>query len=84
VPRYCRECEVRFACHGECPKNRFIETPGGEPGLNYPCTVYKAFFLHINKSMRIIAEDCSPHDALRIWAVPVTETLAKNRESRYD
>ncbi len=31
LPRYCRECEVRFACHGECPKNRFTETPDGEP-----------------------------------------------------
>ena len=44
LPRYCRECPVRFACHGECPRNRFIETPDGEPGLNYLCAGYKAFF----------------------------------------
>ena len=56
LPRYCRECEVRFACHGECPKNRFIETPDGEPGLNYLCAGYKAFFIHVNKPMRIMAE----------------------------
>jgi uncharacterized protein len=37
LPAYCRSCSVRFACHGECPKNRFIETPDGEPGLNYLC-----------------------------------------------
>ncbi|MCB0027576.1 MAG: anaerobic sulfatase maturase, partial [Anaerolineales bacterium] len=37
LPKYCRDCEVRFACHGGCPKNRFIKTPGGEPGLNYLC-----------------------------------------------
>ena len=37
LPRYCRECDVRFACHGECPKNRFILTPDGDPGLNYLC-----------------------------------------------
>lgn len=56
LPRYCRECEVRFACHGECPKNRFIETPDGEPGLNYLCDGYKAFFTHIDRPMRIMAE----------------------------
>jgi len=55
LPRYCRECEVRFACHGECPKNRFIETLDGEPGLNYLCAGYKAFFIHINRPMRIMA-----------------------------
>jgi len=56
LPRYCRECEVRFACHGGCPKNRFIETPDGEPGLNYLCAGYKAFFNHIDRPMRIMAE----------------------------
>jgi len=44
LPLYCRECPVRFACHGECPRNRFISTPEGEPGLNYLCAGYKAFF----------------------------------------
>jgi len=56
LPRYCRACEVRFACHGECPKNRFIETPDGEPGLNYLCAGYKAFFNHIDRPMRIMAQ----------------------------
>ena len=55
LPRYCRECEVRFACHGECPRNRFITTPDGEPGLNYLCAGYKAFFNHIDKPMRLMA-----------------------------
>ncbi len=56
LPRYCRECEVLFACHGECPKNRFVETPNGEPGLNYLCGGYRAFFNHIDRPMRIMAE----------------------------
>ncbi len=56
LPRYCRECDVRFACHGECPKNRFIETPDGERGLNYLCAGYKMFFNHVDRPMRTMAE----------------------------
>lgn len=55
LPRYCWECEVRFACHGECPKHRFIRTPAGEPGLNYLCAGYKRFFTHIDPLMRRMA-----------------------------
>ncbi len=56
LPRYCRECEVRFACHGECPKHRFIRTPDGEWGLNYLCAGYKRFFNHIDPYMRTMAQ----------------------------
>lgn len=52
LPRYCRECDVKFACNGECPKHRFITTPEGEPGLNYLCAGYKTFFRHIDPYMR--------------------------------
>jgi uncharacterized protein len=52
LPRYCRECDVRFACHGECPKHRFIRTPDGEPGLNYLCMAYKQFFRHVDPCMK--------------------------------
>jgi uncharacterized protein len=57
LPRYCRECEVRFVCHGGCPKNRFIDTPDGEPGLNYLCEGYRAFFNTIDQPMRYMAAE---------------------------
>ena len=56
LPGYCLECDVRFACHGGCPKDRFIETPDGEPGLNYLCAGYKDFFHHVDRSMRFMSE----------------------------
>ena len=56
LPKYCRECEVRFACHGGCPKDRFISTPDGEPGLNYLCAGYKIFFNHINEPMQTMSQ----------------------------
>ena len=54
LPQYCLDCDVRFACHGECPKNRFIETPTGEPGLNYLCAGYKGFFHRVNEPLKIL------------------------------
>lgn len=55
LPRCCRACEVRFACNGGCPKNRFIRTQDGEVGLNYLCEGYRAFFNHIDPAMRFMA-----------------------------
>ena len=55
LPRYCRECPVLSICNGECPRNRFSKTPDGEPGMNYLCAGYKAFFEHADKPMRIMA-----------------------------
>jgi len=56
LPAYCRSCEVRFACNGECPRNRFTLAPDGEPGLNYLCAGYKSFFTHIDGPMRLMAQ----------------------------
>ncbi len=55
LPRICRECPVRFACHGDCPKHRFVATGPGEPGLSYLCPSYRKFFTHIDPAMRQMA-----------------------------
>ncbi|HWR16887.1 MAG TPA: anaerobic sulfatase maturase [Terriglobales bacterium] len=57
LPRLCRECDVRFACNGECPKHRFSKTSEGEPGLNYLCPAYKRFFHHIDPYMRFMVSE---------------------------
>jgi len=46
LPRTCLECEVLSMCYGECPKNRFSQTPDGQEGLNYLCAGYRRFFNH--------------------------------------
>jgi uncharacterized protein len=72
LPRYCRECDVRFACHGGCPKDRFINSPDDEPGLNYLCPGYKMFFHHVDRPMRIMADllrrNRAPAEIMQMYA----------------
>ncbi|EJM63952.1 anaerobic sulfatase-maturating enzyme [Pseudomonas sp. GM49] len=56
LPTMCRQCDYRFACHGECPKNRFMTAPNGEPGLNYLCPAYKKYFRHLTPYMNAMAQ----------------------------
>lgn len=56
LPNYCKQCDYLFACHGECPKNRFAHTPDGDSGLNYLCPSYQKYFKHISQYMHAMAK----------------------------
>lgn len=59
LPAQCRSCRYLFACHGECPKNRFVRTSSGEPGLNYLCRGYYRFFEHVAPYMEHMRDELS-------------------------
>ena len=73
LPRFCRECDVRFACNGGCPKDRFMATSDGESGLNYLCAGYKRFFQHVDQPMRFMASRLkagqAPSDIMQWYAL---------------
>ena len=51
LPAYCRRCKYHFACRGECPKHRFLNTPSGEPGLNALCEGFRQYYAHVEPYM---------------------------------
>jgi uncharacterized protein len=73
LTRFCRDCDVRFACNGGCPKDRFATSPYGEPGQHYLCPSYQAFFRHIREPMEIMAgllrANRPPSDLMSRYAV---------------
>lgn len=57
LPQQCLECKWKFACNGECPKNRFVKTGEGQPPLNYLCSGYKQFFSHVAPYMDYMKQE---------------------------
>jgi uncharacterized protein len=85
LPEYCRSCEVLAMCHGECPKNRFINTPEGEGGLNYLCAGYRRFFNHCRPFVSAVSAQWR-RQALedQILQPQVTELRKASRTGRND
>ena len=80
LPRYCRDCEVRAMCNGECPKNRFIQTPEGEIGLNYLCAGYKRFFNHCKPFVSEVAAQWFRQSLERQMPLIQTTDFRSNRK----
>ena len=57
LSRQCKECDMEFACHGECPKNRFEKDKYGEPGLNYLCQGYYQYYTHVAPYMNFMKRE---------------------------
>lgn len=57
LPKQCKECEWEFACHGECPKNRFVNDRYGNTGLNYLCSGYRHFYEHVAPYMDFMKKE---------------------------
>ena len=63
LPQQCKECKFLFACHGECPKNRFLNDKYGNYGLNYLCKGYRQFFEHVEPYMNFMKRELENHRA---------------------
>lgn len=57
LPRQCKECDMKFACHGECPKNRFMKDKYGDSGLNYLCPGYYHYYQHVAPYMDYMKQE---------------------------
>jgi uncharacterized protein len=88
LPRCCRDCEVLFVCHGECPKHRFSRSPQEESGMNYLCPGYRLFFKHVDPYMRFMAEELrqqrAPANVMRWARERDLRAAGRRRPSRND
>lgn len=76
LSRQCRECPFLFACHGECPRNRFVDDCYGEPNHNYLCDGYRQFFEHVAQDMDFMKSE------LEAGRAPANLMLYKNKSEK--
>ncbi len=56
LPNQCKQCEVKFACNGECPRHRFETNAEGEEGISYFCSDYKIYFNYIHRYKKVMVQ----------------------------
>ena len=66
LPLHCRNCKYLSVCNGECPKNRFLRTPAGQPGLNYLCSGLMKFWEHIDRDATYLGRRLKNGEAPRL------------------
>ena len=66
LPSVCLACAYIQVCNGECPKNRFLKAPTGEPGLNYLCTGLMKYFSHITPAVNKLAADIKKNNPITV------------------
>ncbi|MFI5261691.1 MAG: hypothetical protein ACHQZR_03940, partial [Candidatus Limnocylindrales bacterium] len=77
LTQYCLDCDIRFACNGGCPKDRFATSPYGEPGQHYLCPSYKAFFHHVQRPMEqmrdLLRADRAPAEVMAAYVAAAAQ-----------
>jgi uncharacterized protein len=72
LTRFCRDCDVRVACNGGCPKDRFATSPYGEPGQHYLCPGYQSFFRHTREPLQamvnLLRQGRAPAEVMATYA----------------
>ena len=82
LTQFCLDCDVRFACNGGCPKDRFATARSGETGQHFLCPSYQEFFHHVSRPMQMMVEllrACRPPSEL--MAIYASEDAARDRNS---
>lgn len=81
LPEKCRKCAYGFACHGECPRNRFVTTPEGETGHNYLCEGYRRFFAHVAPYMAYMKGELEARRApANVMTSPLIREIGPNQD----
>ncbi len=82
LPDYCKQCRYLYVCNGECPKNRLLRTPDGQPGLNYLCSGIKRFLTYAEPYFQEIVEKLNNQTTSKLPAISPSVTHDDQKANR--